>query len=181
MSGKKHRRKQHGRAPPNPPRRKHKKEAVFVANDIEEQLRVQRKKRALEEKTQRREPQPRPTLGNYRYDPERDTYFPADKFPRQDTKKKAVDCDKKKTSPTYTQFASMRHVHSLDAQALSSPSLTCAMEISPCIAQQYHLRSLWAGRLLKMGMQVIPTAAPSRDETPLLSMLPPLRTDAFIG
>lgn len=175
MSGKRHRRKQHGRAPPNPPRRKHKKEAI--ANDIEEQLRVQRKKRALEEKTQRREP--RPTLGNYRYDPERDAYFPADKSPSQDTKKKAVNGDRNTMSRSYTQFTSVRH--SLDAQDLSSHSLRLAMEISPSVTQQCHLRSLWAGRLLKMGMQVVSSAAPSRDGTQLLSLLPPLRTDTFIG
>jgi hypothetical protein len=176
-SGKRYRRKQHGRAPSNPPRRKHKKDVAV--NDIEEQLRVQRKKRALEEKSQRRDPQP--TLGNYRYDPERDAYFPAYTFPRQDAKKKAVGGgdDMNSKGQSYMQFASARQ--SFDAQAASSQSLRYATEISPFSSRQCYLRSFWAGRLLKMGMQVVPTVAPFGDGTRFLSMLPPLRTDSFIG
>jgi hypothetical protein len=149
-----------------------------IVNDIDDQLRVQRKKRALEEKSQRRDPQP--TLGNYRYDRERDAYFPADTFPKQDQKKKAVGVDEKKfKGRSYVQFASARQT--FDAQASSSQTLRYASEISPSPSRQLYVRSLWAGRLLKMGMKVVPTVVPSREGTRLLSMLPPLRTDSFIG
>jgi len=165
-SGRRPRRKQHGRAPSNPPRRKHKKPP---SDFIEEQLRVQRKKRALENKTLRNEPQA--TLGNYRYDAERDAYFPADSFPK-DRKRPAKNHGGVKKQQNYTQCANAKCL--LSTGAMSSQSLKYATEISTFATRQHNLRSLWAGRLTRMGMQVIPSVVTSTDGTRVLSMLPPL-------
>ena len=162
--------KQHGRAPSNPPRRKHKK----APNDIEEQLRVQRKKRALEDKTQRKEPQQPTTLGNYRYDPERDAYFPVDSFPKGKTCQAARhNTHAKNIQRNHLQCANARQL--LDAGATSSQSLRYAMEISPYASRQHDLRSIWAARLLRTGMRVVPTVSSSADGTRLLCMLPSLK------
>lgn len=175
------RRKQHGRAPSNPRRRKHKKPPPSDCS-IEEQLRAQRKKRALENKItaaaadQQRQPQQQ-SLGNYRYDAERDAYFPTDSFPKENKKRSAKGASVKKQSCNYMQCANAKRF--INTGAVSSQSLTYSMQVCSSPTRQHALRSILAGRLLRRGMNVVPTVVPSADGIRLLSMMPPLlQTDA---
>lgn len=168
------RRKQHGRAPSShPQRRKQKKQKT---NGIEEQLRLQRsKRRSNPEKTQER--QPPPALGNYRYDEERNTYFPADSFPNRKVRPEQTRIDRLKCS--YAMAGNARCM--LDARAISSQTLRYSTEVTSSPVGQRDLRSIWGGRLIAMGMKVVPTCAKSADGAVFRSMLPPLRTEGFMG
>ncbi len=161
------RRKQHGRAQQNRPRRKHKK--PISDGCIEEQLRRQRKKRATDHKSAvRQNPQ---TLGNYRFDLERNAYFPADSFPAPTKKRPAKQTTTRQIHRNYSSCANTKCL--LTTEAISFQSLKYATEISPFSTRQEHLRSIWAGRLLRMGMNLVPTTTSHGSR--LLSMLPPLR------
>lgn len=173
------RRKQHGRAQQNAPRRKHKKPPPSDGG-VEEQLRLQRrKKRALEqEKTTARQTHPKApaTLGQYTFDAERNVYFPADSFTCSQNKKRAIKQTTSECRRNYTSCANTKCL--LSAGVISCQSLRYAMEISPSTTRQHNLRSIWAGRLLRTGMRVVPTSVSSLDGTRLLSMLPPLKTNS---
>ena len=135
---------------------------------IEEQLRRQRKKQATEQKiAARQKPQ---TLGNYQFDAERNAYFPVGSFPAS-TKKRPAKQTTTECRRNYTSCASTKCL--LTTGPISFQSLRYATEISPFPTRQQHLRSLWAGRLLRMGMNVVPTTM--SHGTRLVSMLPPLR------
>ena len=167
-SGKSHRRKKHGRAPPNPRRRKHKKDTPVDNSSIEEQLRVQRKKQKAIEKNSKQPP--RATLGNYVYDSERQAYFPADSIPKKEAAVQQNN-DDDKNERNYLQLSRQRHALDSNMESTACQTIRYSMEVSNSSRRQQDLRSLWSGRLLKMGMTVVPTVAQSTDRTHLLSML----------
>lgn len=164
------RRKQHGRAPSTNQRRRRRGKN----ESIEEQLRAQRKRQALEQQSSKSKA-PSASIGNYRFDAERNAYFPAESFPSTASKKRQAKTNSKTTRQHgYMHCANPKCV--LNPTGISSQSLRYSMETSSSATRQHHLRSLLAGRLLKQGMQVVPTTSSlARDgETRLWSMLPPL-------
>lgn len=152
---------------------------IAKQRSIEEQLRHQRRKQqaAQPAPSEQKKTKQKEAIGNYRYDSEKGSYFPAESVPKKSSKKRPAR--RLWDEPTLT--SSSLSLTPFTPGSIHHGILMSSVQICGSRGRSQQLRDFWAGRVLSSGMEVVPSAVMASNQAgSVFSLLAPLRRGPMV-